>query len=173
MIPVPRSLTVLLPVHNAQSTLGEMVMEALEVAPELTDQLELVIVDDGSTDATCELAGELSHRYPQVRFFRHGQHLGHEAAVQTGLKLSTGQVVLLRDGTSGETIDEISKRLRDTPDHRWDQYHPQALAGDLGSSGGRPGYRILPRRTLESFHGPAQPARPNFLSRLKDFALGE
>ena len=56
-----------------------------------------LIIDDGSTDATSEVAHELTHHYPQVRVVRHGTSLGREAAIRTGLKRSQGEVVVMRD----------------------------------------------------------------------------
>ena len=128
-IAVDRSLTILLPVRNAQNTLADTVSEVLEVASELTSQLELVIVDDGSTDDTCEIAQELTVHYPQVKACSHGTHLGKAAAIKTGLQHSNGEVVVLRDGST-VLLDE-------------------------------------------QMHGPSKPSKPNYLSRLKNFTLGE
>ena len=65
--PVPNSLSVLLPVKNAQATLAATVQEILDVAADLSEQFELLIIDDGSSDATSEIATELTQNYPQVR----------------------------------------------------------------------------------------------------------
>ncbi len=129
-----RSLTVLLPVHDAQSTLAGTVLEVLEVVSDLAERFELVIIDDGSSDATSEIGDELARYYPQVRLVRHGERLGRESAVRTGLRHSSGRAVLVFDETCPSAID---------------------------------------RRTREKLHGPSQPARPNFLARLKDFAIEE
>lgn len=51
-----RTLSVLLPVHNAQATLEADIGQMLDVLPELTHDFHLMILDDGSTDATCEVA---------------------------------------------------------------------------------------------------------------------
>ncbi len=94
---VNRFLTVLLPVQDAQATLAETVEEVLDAAAALTDRFELLIIDDGSADATGEVAHELTRHYPQVRTIRHSRPLGHEAALQTGLAQSQGEIVLVRD----------------------------------------------------------------------------
>ena len=109
-----RSLTVLLPVQDAQSTLADTVAEVLEIASDLTPRFELLIIDDGSTDATCEVAEELSRHYPQVRSVRHSSPLGREAAVRTGLLQSQGEVVFVRGmgRTTLERVHRASKPLR-------------------------------------------------------------
>jgi glycosyltransferase involved in cell wall biosynthesis len=68
---VTRSLSVLLPVHNVQSSLTRSVHEILDVLAELTGRFELVIVDEGSTDGTWDVARELAQLYPQIRLLRH------------------------------------------------------------------------------------------------------
>ena len=88
---VQRSLSVLLPVKDAQATLTALVHEILDLATDLGGQFELLIIDDGSTDATSEVAHELTHDYPQVRVVRHGMPLGREAAIRTGLDRSQGE----------------------------------------------------------------------------------
>ena len=65
-----RSLTALLPVRNAEATLLETVAEWLDVLPELTSRLELVIIDDCSSDATIEIADELDSEDRHETAFR-------------------------------------------------------------------------------------------------------
>ena len=69
---VSRSLSVLLPVKNAQATLNSAVHEILDVMTDSGDRFEVLIIDDGSTDATSEVAHELTRHYPQIRLVRHG-----------------------------------------------------------------------------------------------------
>ena len=92
-----RSLTVLLPAHNVESTLAADVTHALDVVSDLTGRFELVIVDDGSADATSEVIDELTRFYPQVRSVRHRRHRGRNEAIRTGLKHSTGEMIFLPD----------------------------------------------------------------------------
>ena len=109
-----RSLTVLLPVQDVQSTLADTVAEVLEAASDLTDRFELLIIDDGSTDATCEVTEELIRHYPQVRAIRHSRPLGHDAALRTGLAQSHGEVVFVREPghSTMQRLPRVSKPLR-------------------------------------------------------------
>lgn len=93
-----RSLTILLPVRDAQSTLVATVNLVLEMASDLSERFELLIIDDGSSDATNEVARELSLHYPQVRTLRLAKPLGDEGALRAGLVQSRGDVVFFRGG---------------------------------------------------------------------------
>ena len=110
-----RPLTILLPVRNVQTTLSDTVTEVLEVASELTDHLELVIVDDGSTDATSEIARDLTIHYPQVKACSHGTHMGDAAAIRTGLRYASGEVVVFRDGTMVMLDEQLHTRGKPSP----------------------------------------------------------
>jgi len=110
-------LSVLLPVRDAQATLASTVGEILEILPELTPCFELIVVDDGSTDATLEVADDLAARYPQIRAVRHAEPLGRPASVQTGLRHSSGDVVFLRDPECRLALDEVHKLWRAIDEH--------------------------------------------------------
>ncbi|MEX2141257.1 MAG: glycosyltransferase [Pirellulales bacterium] len=98
-----RSLSVILPVNNAQSWLSEKGAQILDVVAELTDRFELLIMDDGSTDATYDVARELVRRYPQVRLLREPVRRGASLAIRHGLRESRGDIVMAHDGK--ETLD--------------------------------------------------------------------
>ena len=177
-----RSLSVLLPVRNTQSTLYAQVEQILDVLPELTGSFEVIIIDDGSTDATIEVADELTRRYPQVVAIRHGTPRGSAAAVQTGFEHSSGEVICVRDERGGLPLDQVPKM--------WQAMHRPAAAKDTT---GRPlsgpvlarrrpalpgGFQMIHRKAIgplgeiaphfsegePSTAAPAsRPARPNFL----------
>jgi hypothetical protein len=95
---VNHSLSVLLPVQNVQATLHGDVQRVLEVLPELTREFELLIVDDGSTDATYEVACEFARDYPQVKLIRHAQSLGWSASVAREVKQASGDFIIIHSG---------------------------------------------------------------------------
>jgi hypothetical protein len=96
------SLSVLLPVYNAQTKLAGMVQRILEVLPELTPQFDLMIVDDGSTDATCEVAYELGNAYPQVAVVRHAKAMGWAPSVAKWAPKVSGEFLMVHCG--GEVL---------------------------------------------------------------------
>lgn len=97
------SLSLLLPVCNAQKGLETQVERVLDVLPDLSDRFDVVIIDDASTDETHEVAADLARRYPQVEVVRHQVRRGVEQAIQTGRGRSTADVVLVH--ASDEPLD--------------------------------------------------------------------
>ncbi len=91
------SLSIVLPVHNAETTLADTVCRLLEMLPDLAERFELLVVDDGSTDHTAEVALELAQQFPQLRLERHGQRRGMSVAVQTGMNHTSGEFILVQD----------------------------------------------------------------------------
>jgi glycosyltransferase involved in cell wall biosynthesis len=64
---VSRSLSLVLPVRNAELTLTEDLHQVIEILNDLTERFEVLLVDDGSTDHTLDVARDLSRTYPQIR----------------------------------------------------------------------------------------------------------
>jgi glycosyltransferase involved in cell wall biosynthesis len=86
-------LSVVMPAYNEGATLAAVVQKVLE----LDHDLEIVIIDDCSTDHTAEVIHELASAHPQVKFARHDRNLGKTAALRTGFALTSGDVVIVQD----------------------------------------------------------------------------
>ena len=77
-------LSYFFPAHNEAENLRALVAEALATLPALAARFEIVIVDDGSRDATPAIAEELAAAHPEVRAVHHRTNLGYGAALRTG-----------------------------------------------------------------------------------------
>jgi len=88
-----RTLTVLMPVFNEQATLAEIIRRVRQVDVGLT--LELIIVDDGSSDGTNKILRTLEDS--TVRVIAHQKNQGKGAALRTGLAHANGDIVVIQD----------------------------------------------------------------------------
>ncbi|MFZ0994701.1 MAG: glycosyltransferase family 2 protein [Candidatus Dormiibacterota bacterium] len=87
------TLSVIVPVFNERNTVAEIIHQMQSV--EIPLGLEIIIVDDASTDGTDQILDELAHS--NVRVLRHPNNRGKGAAVRTGLAAVTGDLVLIQD----------------------------------------------------------------------------
>ncbi len=92
-------LSYFFPAHNEEANLRGLVEEALEALPKLADTFEIVIVDDGSRDATGTIADELAAAHPDaVRAVHHPTNLGYGAALLSGFRAARHDLVAFTDG---------------------------------------------------------------------------
>ncbi|MBP9686618.1 MAG: glycosyltransferase family 2 protein [Candidatus Doudnabacteria bacterium] len=87
-------LTVVIPVYNERKTLSTVVERVFDALQDL--EVEVLVVDDGSTDGSGELLQELAARYP-ISAFIHKSNKGKGAAVRTGLAVAHGEAVVIQD----------------------------------------------------------------------------
>lgn len=123
------SLSVVLPVHNAERTLTQHVSHLLDLLPDLAARFEVLIVDDGSTDHTEEVALDLAQQYPQVKVVRHPRRLGIEAAAQTGAARTLGDMVIVHAGEQPVNAADLQRM--------WNHREDEKLV--MARCGGEPG----------------------------------
>lgn len=101
-------LSVVIPVYNEESTLEAVVRKVLNIQ----NLLEIVIVDDGSTDGTSEIGFELADTYPQVRFIQNHRNAGKTEALKQGFLLTKGDIVIVQDADLEYDPSEISQLIQ-------------------------------------------------------------
>lgn len=97
-------LSVVMPAYNEEATLAEIVERVIQI-PHL---LELIIVDDHSSDRTPEIAAKLAADDPRIRYVRHEKNAGKTAALKTGFGLTRGDVVIVQDADLEYDPSEIA-----------------------------------------------------------------
>ncbi len=85
-------LSVVMPVYNEKSTLEEILRRVRSVPVDK----EIIIVDDGSTDGTCEIIKAMESE-PSIKAFYHKQNKGKGAALRTGFAACEGEIVIVQD----------------------------------------------------------------------------
>ena len=92
------SLSMFFPAYNDGGTIASLVIQAVQVAGRLTSNFEVIVVNDGSTDATAGICDELARTYPQVRVIHHAQNRGYGGALRTGFASATKELIAYTDG---------------------------------------------------------------------------
>ena len=167
-----KMISVVVPVHNAERTLATCVVDLLDVLSDVAPDFEVLIVDDGSTDQTDEVAFGLAHQYPQVRVARHTVQQGMEASVETGVSQTAGDVVIVHAGPNPVNPDDLCRKWQRRDDEnlvvaRCDGHPgvvaPKVLRG-LASWGRRLSSAAdTPTRSpacRSDFHDPRMPKKP-------------
>lgn len=99
----PMTLSVVLPIRNQQASVSTHIEQLMDELAELSSQIEVVAVDDASTDATLEILEDSRRRFPQLSVVRISKPLGAKAAAQQGLAKVTGDFIVMQE--SYGTID--------------------------------------------------------------------
>jgi glycosyltransferase involved in cell wall biosynthesis len=102
-----RSITVFFPCYNEQDNVTKVVSQALEVLEGLGADYEVLIVNDGSADETGRRAEALAARQPRVRVIHHPHNLGYGAALQSGFRAATKELVFFTDGDGQFDLTEL------------------------------------------------------------------
>lgn len=88
-------LSVIVPLYNERWTINSMLARLLCVQLDL--DIEVVIVDDGSTDGSVEVVKKLSEDDPRIRLIQHDSNRGKGAAIRTAVQHITGQIAIIQD----------------------------------------------------------------------------
>lgn len=89
-------LSVIIPCYNEEHTLEKLVQRVLEIQDQHLS-VEIIVVDDHSTDQSAKVAESLSRTHPEMRVFFHEKNQGKGAALQTGIAQATGDFVAIQD----------------------------------------------------------------------------
>jgi len=105
------SISVFFPCYNEQENVGRTVEKALEVMQKLNADFEVIIVDDGSSDGTGQIADEIAGRDGRVKVVHHEGNLGYGVALQSGFKAATKELVFYTDGDGQFDMNEMPPLL--------------------------------------------------------------
>ena len=120
------TLSVVMPCFNERETLREIVAQVLAQPFDI----ELVIVDDGSSDGTRDILAELDREHEQVKVYLQPQNRGKGAALRRGFGEATGDVVIVQDADLEYDPGEYGKLVRPILDDKADVVYGSRFSGE-------------------------------------------
>jgi glycosyltransferase involved in cell wall biosynthesis len=99
---------VFFPAYNDGGTIASLVILALRSAAALTPDHEVIVVNDGSSDATADVLQELTRVYPKLRVVTHPINRGYGGALQSGFNAATKDLVFYTDGDAQYDPSEMT-----------------------------------------------------------------
>ncbi|MFI4912134.1 MAG: glycosyltransferase family 2 protein [Sedimentisphaeraceae bacterium JB056] len=100
-------LSVFFPCYNEVGNIARMVADAQRVIPEVSDDYEIIIVNDGSTDGSRELLDDLAGRHEDVKVVHHPTNKGYGSALRSGFEAATKEYVFYTDGDCQFDLSEL------------------------------------------------------------------
>lgn len=105
------SLTVFYPAYNEAENIQETVQKTLEILPEIADQYEVLVINDGSKDNTGEIIEKLAQGNDHVRAIHHPENIGYGGALKTGMYNAKHELIAFTDSDGQFDFSEIKNFL--------------------------------------------------------------
>ena len=105
------SISVFFPCYNEQGNIRRIYESASEALKTLGLDYEIILVNDGSTDETPQIANAIATADPRVRVIHHPNNLGYGSALQSGFRAATKTLIFYTDGDGQFSLDEMPPLL--------------------------------------------------------------
>ena len=116
---VVTSLSISIPAYNEAAALPQVLQEAVQTLEELRLDGEILLIDDGSTDATPQISKEWAGRDPRIRVIRHEKNLGFGTTLKDVFQLPTKDWIFFAPGDGQIPIGEVKQLLPHTTKSRF------------------------------------------------------
>jgi glycosyltransferase involved in cell wall biosynthesis len=106
---MPPSLSIFFPAYNDAGTIASLVLTAHLTARQITEDHEVIVVNDASPDHTGALLAEMTGHFPWLRVVTHGENRGYGGALRSGFAAATKDLVFYTDGDAQYDPRELLK----------------------------------------------------------------
>lgn len=104
-------ITAFFPAYNDAGTIASMVVIVYKTLQEMTDDFEVIVVENGSTDYTVEVLEDLANHYDKLRVLTHREALGYGGALRVGFASATRELIFYTDGDAQYDPRELKDLL--------------------------------------------------------------
>ena len=102
------SISVFFPCYNEAGSIEKLVEKTVDMMEKLSADYEIIIVDDGSTDQTNQIAGKLTNTNERIRMVTHQTNAGYGTALRSGFNAATKELIFYTDGDAQFDIEELN-----------------------------------------------------------------
>lgn len=110
-MPIRRAISAVLPAYNEEACIVEAAESLRAALADCTEEFEIILVDDGSTDATPRLMADLAEKHAEVRVIHHQPHAGYGVSLKDGFLAARLPLVFYTDADSQFDPREIPKLI--------------------------------------------------------------
>jgi len=105
-------ISLVFPAHNEEANIAKSIEQALQILPQVAEEYEVVVTDDGSTDRTGEIIDSIASQNPHVRAIHHPKNLGYGGSVKSGIYAAQYDLIFLCDADLQFDLAEMPKLLK-------------------------------------------------------------
>ena len=150
-------LSIVIPAFNEEHRLPQTLDRVVAYLQTNSDRAEVIVVDDGSIDATARIVREYSQKYPALRLVSNGGNRGKGFSVRHGMLEARGNIALFSDADLSTPIEEAGKLLAAVRDQGYD--------AAIGS-------RAVDRSLIEVHQSPIREQAGIFFNRMVRWIMG-
>ena len=103
-------ISIIIPCYNEENTIRQVIIKVEKMIKKLELDYEIIVVDDKSSDKSIELITEL-YDQKRIKLFSHDKNLGKGAAIATGIKFVSGEIILIQDADLEYDPEDYQKLL--------------------------------------------------------------
>jgi glycosyltransferase involved in cell wall biosynthesis len=122
-------LSIIVPVYNEEKTIEKIIEKVQKVRLDKIEK-EIIIINDASVDKTYDKIKKISKKYENMKIFSHNINQGKGAAIRTGLKNFTGDIIVIQDGDLEYNPNDFRKLIKPILDNKTKVVYGSRLLGE-------------------------------------------
>lgn len=102
------SISVFFPCYNDEKTIGQLVKKVFDTASTLTNDYEVIVIDDSSVDKSRQVLSRLARKYKKLRLIFHNKNKGYGGALKSGFATASKDLIFYTDGDGQYDVRELT-----------------------------------------------------------------